>query len=64
MSHKVVEKLIFVCGNLPLVNRFYFNIRVESSIFDGLNGITISFLYAVSPSDDVYMEVAMCIRIT
>ena len=47
-----------------MVNCLNFEIRIKSSVFDGLKRTTVSpFVYAVFPSHDVYMEVAMCIRL-
>ena len=48
-------------GLFIILGRYF---RIKSSDIDGLKGTTISpFVYAVFPSHDVYMEVAMCLRL-
>ena len=47
-----------------MINCLNFKIRIKSSNFDGSKRTTVSpLVYAVFPRHDVYMEVAMCIRL-
>ena len=47
-----------------MINCLNFEIHNKSSDFDALKDTTVSpFVYAVFPTHDVYMEVAMCIRL-
>ena len=47
-----------------MVNCLNFEIHIKSSDFDDLKRTTVSpFVYAVFPSHDAFMEVAMYIRL-